>query len=100
MKRWPPKIPVVSTTVGAEGLDIRHGEDIFLADTARDFAECCLTLLDDPAARRRLATTAREKVSTCYSWDVVARKFEALLVSSTEINVPGPLPEITAQIRP
>jgi len=73
------KIPVVSTTLGAEGLDVRHGEDILLADSARDFAECCLTLLDDPAARRHLIATAREKVSTCYSWDVVARKFEALL---------------------
>jgi glycosyltransferase involved in cell wall biosynthesis len=76
------KIPVVSTTLGAEGLDVRHGEDIFLADSARDFAECCLTLLADPDERVRLAATAREKVATCYSWDVVARKFEALLVSS------------------
>jgi glycosyltransferase involved in cell wall biosynthesis len=77
------KIPVVSTTIGAEGLDVRHGEDIFLADSARDFAECCLTLLDDAAARRRLVATAWEKVSTCYSWDVVAREFEALLVSAS-----------------
>ena len=74
------KIPVVSTTVGAEGLDIRRGENILIADSPQDFADGCIEMLEDAGARRRLADTAWEMVATCYSWEVVSRKFEALLV--------------------
>jgi glycosyltransferase involved in cell wall biosynthesis len=73
------KVPVVSTTVGAEGLDVRDGENIALADSPAAFAERCVALLDDPEARRRQSQTAWEMVSACYSWEVVARKFEHLL---------------------
>ena len=72
-------IPVVSTTIGAEGLDVLDGENIALADSPQDFAERCLALLEDGEARRKQAQTAWEIVSACYSWDVAARKFEELL---------------------
>ncbi len=74
------KIPVVSTSIGAEGLDIRNGEDIEIADTPADFAERCLALLDDPAARKRMADVAFSIVASRYSWEIVSRKFEELLV--------------------
>jgi glycosyltransferase involved in cell wall biosynthesis len=74
------KIPVVSTTVGAEGLDIRNGEDIYIADSAAEFAGRCLELLENSAARRRMAGDAFRMVSSRYSWEVVSRKFEDLLV--------------------
>ena len=74
------KIPVVSTSVGAEGLDIRNGEDIHIADSPADFAERCLALLDDPAARSRMADVAFSIVASRYSWEIVSRKFEELLV--------------------
>ena len=74
------KIPVVSTTVGAEGLDVRDGENIALADSPADFAERCLDLLGDSGARRKQSEAAWEMVSACYSWDVAARKFEQLLI--------------------
>ena len=73
------KVPVVSTTIGAEGLDVRDGENILIADSPRQFADACLQLLDDASARHQLARNAWEMVSACYSWDVVARKFEQLL---------------------
>ena len=73
------KIPVVSTSVGAEGLDIRDGENIAIADSPPDFAQACLALLNDRDARRRMAANALETVSTCYSWQVVASHFERLL---------------------
>ncbi len=74
------KIPVVSTSVGAEGLDIRDGENIAIADSPQEFAERCLALLGDAGARRRMAATAWEMVAACYSWEVVSRKFEQLLL--------------------
>ena len=74
------KIPIVSTTIGAEGLDIRNGEDIHIADSPADFAERCLALLEDSAARHRMADAAWAMVASRYSWEIVSRKFEELLV--------------------
>jgi polysaccharide biosynthesis protein PslH len=73
------KIPVVSTRIGAEGLDIRNGEDIHIADSPAEFAERCLALLDDPTARTRMADIAFSIVASRYSWEIVSRKFEELL---------------------
>jgi glycosyltransferase involved in cell wall biosynthesis len=73
------RIPVVSTTIGAEGLDVRDGENVALADSPEAFAERCLALLEDAEARRKQAQSAWEMVAACYSWEVVARKFEQFL---------------------
>ena len=66
------KIPVVSTSIGAEGLDIRNGEDIHIADSPAEFAERCLALLGDPAARSRMADVAFSIVASRYSWEIVS----------------------------
>jgi glycosyltransferase involved in cell wall biosynthesis len=73
------KVPVVSTSLGAEGLDVRDGENIAIADSPPQFAEACLALLGDSGARRRMAANAWEMVAACYSWEVVSRQFEKLL---------------------
>ncbi|MCC6392551.1 MAG: glycosyltransferase [Bryobacterales bacterium] len=72
-------IPVVSTTIGAEGLDCEHGANILIADQPADFAARCLELLEDPGLHRRLAAAALHLVTTRYSWDAVSRTFEQLL---------------------
>ena len=72
-------IPVVSTTIGAEGLEVRSGENIRIADAPEDFAEHCIQLLADAGSRRAIADRAWEMVSACYSWEVVSQKFEQLL---------------------
>jgi polysaccharide biosynthesis protein PslH len=73
------KSPVVSTAIGAEGLDVAHGQNISIADSPCDFAESCLSLLDNPAERERLANSAWNLVASKYSWEVVARGMERLL---------------------
>jgi len=70
---------VVSTTVGAEGLDVTDGADIRLADTPQAFADCCVDLLNGPAERGRLRSAAHELVRTHCSWDRVVRDFERVL---------------------
>jgi len=40
------EVPVVSTTIGAEGLDVHDGEDILIADDAASFAQAVLRLLE------------------------------------------------------
>ncbi len=64
---------VVSTTVGAEGLEARHGEHLLLADTPRDFARAVTELLDNRALRQRLRKNARALVERRYSWDDCAQ---------------------------
>ncbi len=73
------RVPVVSTAIGAEGLDVRDGETIRIADSPEDFAGHCLDLLGDGQAARQMASAAWEMVSACYSWDVVSQRFERLL---------------------
>jgi len=73
------RVPVVSTNIGAEGLDVGDGENIYLADTPQDFADRCLALLDSESERERLASNAWNLVASNYSWDAVTRGMERLL---------------------
>jgi glycosyltransferase involved in cell wall biosynthesis len=72
--------PIVSTTIGAEGLPVVHGQNLFLADTPEAFAEHCLELLDSEEKRKRIALNAFEMVASQFSWEHAARVFEATLV--------------------
>jgi polysaccharide biosynthesis protein PslH len=71
--------PVVSTTIGAEGLEVMDGQNILLADTPEDFAAACVQLLQKPDERARLAAAARELVTARFSWDAVADRFEQII---------------------
>lgn len=73
------RAPVVSTSIGAEGLDVTNGENIYLADSPQDFADRCLALLASAPQRERLADAAWNLVASKYSWEVVARGMERLL---------------------
>jgi polysaccharide biosynthesis protein PslH len=55
---------VVSTTVGAEGLDVAHERQVLLADDPQSFAAAVLRLLDDPERCRELAVQGRRLVNT------------------------------------
>jgi glycosyltransferase involved in cell wall biosynthesis len=76
------KIPVVSTTVGAEGLTAHPPDDIRIADTPEAFAAQCLELLGDAGARERVAGAAWQMVHDHFSWDHVARCFERVMEQS------------------
>jgi glycosyltransferase involved in cell wall biosynthesis len=49
---------VVSTSIGADGLDVVHQRELLLADTAQNFGECCLRLIDDPQLCHEVANVA------------------------------------------
>ena len=61
-------IPVVSTTVGMEGIAARDGEHLLVADEPDAFADAVLTLLRDPAEAARLARAGRRLVEESYDW--------------------------------
>jgi sugar transferase (PEP-CTERM/EpsH1 system associated) len=73
--------PVVATSKGAEGLEVRHGVHLLIADTPHAFAEQILRLLVDPGLRRDLSCHARELVASRYNWKAIGRRFEELLAS-------------------
>jgi polysaccharide biosynthesis protein PslH len=68
--------PVVSTTVGCEGLRVNHGENILIADTAQDFADKAIQLIENKELRRQLAHAGRALVEREYSWERIARQLE------------------------
>ena len=68
--------PVVSTTVGAEGLGIGPGRHYACADDPHAFADAVVALLRDPARRAALGAAGRHLVETCYSWPTIGRVFE------------------------
>jgi glycosyltransferase involved in cell wall biosynthesis len=72
-------VPVVSTSVGAEGLHYTDGEDIVLADDPAGFADACVRLLSDNSARASLAHHARQRAVREFSWEAVSHEFEAIL---------------------
>jgi len=55
--------PIVTTSVGCEGLPVSDGEHLIIADDADGFAKGCVRLVSDPALGKRLATAGRQLVS-------------------------------------
>ena len=70
--------PVVSTTVGAEGLALTDQKEFIAADNPDDFAAAVVHLLHNEARRHELGEAGRTLVVERYSWNQVAREFEAL----------------------
>lgn len=74
-------IPVVSTSIGAEGLPVEHGRHALLADSPADFAAAVSRLFTDDTLRRSLAVAARNLVARHYGWPAVTAVFQRLLGS-------------------
>jgi glycosyltransferase involved in cell wall biosynthesis len=72
LEAFAAKIPVLSTTIGAEGLNVNDGQNIVLADTAEQFANRCVELLDNPALRNQLIEAGRRVVDEQYDWSRIS----------------------------
>ncbi len=73
---------VVSTSIGAEGLDVEDGRDILIADTPEQFATAVTHALADPALRERLGVNGRALVEQDYRWEVTVAAIESALAFS------------------
>lgn len=62
------RTPVVSTTIGAQGLDLKHNFDILYADNARDFVAQTARALKDGTLRETLGKNGRASVESRLSW--------------------------------
>jgi glycosyltransferase involved in cell wall biosynthesis len=61
-------LPIVSTGVGMEGLDVEPGVHFLRADTPAEWVACLTQLLTDAGLQKRLAQAGRELVERCYDW--------------------------------
>ena len=77
---------IVSTSVGAEGLDLKDSEEIFIADEPTPFADAVTRLLTDASLRRRVGENGRARVEQDYDWRSIGEKLHTLYESLIKAN--------------
>lgn len=75
-------VPVVSTRVGAEGVEAADGEHLLIADTPGDFADCVSQLLSDHTLASSITSSARKLVEDKYSWTALGDRFVDIVESA------------------
>jgi len=88
--------PVVSTTVGCEGLDVSHGEHLLIADEPAAFAASVVRLLEDPAEAASLGRRGRTLVESRYGWEQSVAELERFHNSLFETQTKLPQPAVEA----
>jgi len=83
-------VPVISTHLGAEGLPVRDGEDILLADTPEAMAAAVESLLDHPSLRDRLIQGGRDLVNRGFDWRAIARTLSDVHASASARRLAKP----------
>jgi glycosyltransferase involved in cell wall biosynthesis len=68
----------VSTSIGAEGLDVNDGRDILLADSPEKFAESLIALLTNDQLCKGISRAAAQQAAR-YDWSVITERFEQVL---------------------
>ena len=76
LEAFSHRIPVVSTSIGSEGLDVVSGRDLLIADTDPDFASACVQLLEASTLRNHVVENAFELVTEKYSWPTIRAEFQ------------------------
>jgi glycosyltransferase involved in cell wall biosynthesis len=72
-------MPLVTTTVGLEGIDARHAQEVLVADTPEDFAQAVVRLMGDAELQARLAQNGRRLAESAYDWRVVLKKLDQVI---------------------
>lgn len=88
--------PVVSTTIGAQGLSLQHGRDILLADTPEAFVRQTANALLNPALRDRLESAGLNTVRSTLSWPMLGRQ----LVEAYAKRFPPQTPKASPIVMP
>jgi polysaccharide biosynthesis protein PslH len=75
---WCWGVPIVSTTIGAEGILVQDGRNVLLADSPQDFAHAVARLLAEPGLGARLSENGRQWVEQHYDWRNRYREWDSL----------------------
>lgn len=68
--------PVVATTLAVEGLDLKNGQEVLIADTSVALATATVKLLKNESLQNRLGAAGQQIVRRGYSWDIIARHLD------------------------
>jgi glycosyltransferase involved in cell wall biosynthesis len=71
-------LPLVTTTLGCEGIAVEHSRHVLIADTPEEFANACLRLLNDRVLAAELGRNGRRLVEEVYDYRAACRPLEAL----------------------
>ena len=69
-------LPIVTTTLGCEGIAVKHGEHVLIADTPAAFADAVLKVLNDRALGNALGCAGRRLIDTTYDYRAACRPLE------------------------
>lgn len=72
-------IPVVSTTLGAEGIPVSHGKDIMIADSPTEFAQAIVSFIEDKEHAQAIANNLRKLVQTRYSIQTLQNEAQEII---------------------
>ncbi len=91
---WLWGLPVISTPLGAEGIEARPGENLLLAGDPASFAAATVRALTDRELNRRLRSAGRAWVEARYAWQAVYPRvdevYARLLGNMAPGRAPGP----------
>ena len=85
-------LPVVSTTIGAEGLEVVDGADLLLADDPETFVTHIVSLMEHPDDAQRLVDHGRATVTRLYNWPGIESQFTTILAALLNENGRPPFP--------
>jgi glycosyltransferase involved in cell wall biosynthesis len=91
--------PVVSTSIGAEGIEIVHGRDALLVDDADAFASAAARLLADPAEGERIGAAGRRLVIDRYDWKSLGERLAADVLALAADRASSPAPAVRVAAR-
>jgi glycosyltransferase involved in cell wall biosynthesis len=81
LNSWAMGKPVVSTSVGCEGLETIDGDNILIRDDPKQFAAAVHAVLTNHELRRRLGERGRATAERCYSWEAIGRPMRETYLS-------------------
>lgn len=94
------KCPMVSTSLGAYGYEVKNGRELFLADAVVPFAEACVRVIRHPAESARMADRAWRQFLDKWTWDAIRPRIHAaaedVLRRNSPVNHPYPRLERSA----
>lgn len=82
-------VPVVSTSIGCQGLDVTDGQHLLVRNDPAAFAAAIVELLSDPALYSTLRTNGRILVEQNYDWQMIFARFEEELQRFVNLFVPA-----------
>jgi len=84
---WAMGKAVVSTSIGAEGLNATHNHNILLSDNPEPFARYILDLLTYPNKRKEIENNGRKSVKENYSWKHISEKLEEVYEIGNQLGI-------------